>query len=140
MHLLSLKPAITVSLSQVVLRLAATTLLLAIEPHAFAASVPSGGDAFLTRFRAAVANPDATGLADLTRFPFLFDGRANDRAAFLARIVPRLFTPAVRKCLMQAKAQSEEGRLVLWCKPFGFYLGVADGQWRLIEFTADVEP
>lgn len=128
------------SLSPVVLRLAATALLLAIAPHAFAASAPSGGDAFLTRFRAAVAHPDAAALADLTRFPFLFDGRAHDRAAFIARVVPRLFTPPVRKCLIQAKAQSEESRLVLWCKPYGFYLGVADGQWRLIEFTADGDP
>ena len=128
----------TVSLSQIVLRLAATALLLASGSPAFAASVPSGGDAFLTRFRAAVAHPDAAALADLTRFPFLFDGKTHDRAAFTARVVPRLFTPAVRKCLIHAKPQSEEGRLVLWCKPF--YLGVADGQWRLIEFAADGEP
>jgi hypothetical protein len=128
------------SLSRESFRLAATISLLVIGLHAFAASVPSGGDAFLIRFRAAVAHPDAAALADLTRFPFLFDGRAHDRAAFITRVAPRLFTPAIRKCLIQAKAQSEEGRLVLWCKPYGFYLGVADGQWRLIEFTADGEP
>jgi hypothetical protein len=136
----SFKSAVITTRSQAALCLVATALLLAIGPYAFAASVPSGGDAFLARFRAAVANPDAAALADLTRFPFLFDSRAHDRAAFIVRVVPRLFTPAVRKCLIHAKAQSEEDRLVLWCKPYGFYLGVADGQWRLIEFAADGEP
>jgi hypothetical protein len=140
MRLFSLKPAMTALLSQVALCFAATAFLLAIAPRTIAASVPSGGDAFLTRFRAAVANPDAAALADLTRLPFLFDGQAHDRTAFIARVVPRLFTPPVRKCLIQAKPQSEEGRLLLWCKPYGFYLGVADGQWRLMEFAADGEP
>jgi hypothetical protein len=140
MQPLSLKSALIAIRSQAARCLAATALLLAIDPHAFAASVPSGGDAFLARFRAAVANPDGTALADLTRFPFLFDGKAHDRTAFTTRVVPRLFTPSVRKCLIHAKPQSEESRIVLWCKPYGFYLGIADGQWRLIEFAADGEP
>jgi len=114
-------------------------LWLLLVPHAVA-QTPAGADAFLTRFRAAAANPDASTLADLTKFTFLSEGNPHERAAFIQRVAPRLLTPGVRKCLANAKPMPEDGRLVLWCKPYGFYLGLADGQWRLLEFGVDGEP
>lgn len=121
-------------------RLAAGAALCVMLVLCARAASPPGGDAFLARFRAAAIQPDATALADLTRLPFLFEGKPHGRAAFISHVVPQLFTPKVRQCLAHAKAQTENGRLVLWCNPYGFYMGVVDGQWRWMEFAADGEP
>lgn len=116
---------------------AAVSFVMSLCVHA---ASPTGGDEFLTKFRAVAAKPDAAALADLTRMPFLFDNKAHARDTFISHVVPRLFTPQVRKCLSHAKAQREDGRLVIWCKPYGFYIGVVGEQWRLMEFAADGEP
>lgn len=94
---------------------------------------------FVARFRAAAAEPGATALADLSALPFLYEGRRLARDEFMREAVPALFTPAVRRCLQRAPAQSEGERLVLWCKPYGFHLGPLRGHWHLIEFVADVD-
>ncbi len=95
-----------------------------------------GFEAFLKRFRTAMAANDAQAVADLTALPFLFDSRPRDRAGFV-RIYPELFTAAVRRCLQRATPVAEDGRQVMFCAPYGFYFGVHDGAWRLIEFGAD---
>lgn len=89
-------------------------------------------------WRAAAARGDAQALADLTALPFLYEGRPLDRAQFMAEAVPGLFTPAVRRCLQRAPAQAEGTDLVLWCKPYGFYLRRVDGAWSLADFVVDV--
>lgn len=92
----------------------------------------------LQAWRAAAARGDAEALADLAVLPFLFDGQPLNRQQFIARAVPGLFTPAVRRCLARAPTQPEDGALVLWCKPYGFYLRPVNGAWRLADFVADV--
>jgi hypothetical protein len=89
-------------------------------------------------WRTAAVRGDAQALADLTVLPFLYGSRPLDRAQFVAQAVPGLFTPAVRRCLQRAPAQAEDGALVLWCKPYGFYLREVNGAWRLADFVADV--
>ncbi|MCR5884839.1 hypothetical protein LRS03_19050 [Rhizobacter sp. J219] len=107
----------------------------AAETHA----APSEAEAFVKQVREAAARPGGQAIADLTQFPFLFDSQPLQREAFIAKAAPALFTPRVRQCLQRAEPQAEDGRLVLWCKPYGFYLGPVRGRWRLIEFTADGE-
>lgn len=97
------------------------------------------GPAFVKQLRDAAAQPGGHALAALTQFPFLFDGQPLQREAYLAKAVPALFTPRVRHCLQRATPQAEDDRLVLWCKPYGFYLGEVQGRWRLIEFGTDAE-
>jgi hypothetical protein len=92
----------------------------------------------LQTWRAAAARGDAQVLAELAVLPFVYDSRPLDRAQFIAQVVPGLFTPAVRRCLARAPAQAEDGALVLWCKPYGFYLREVNGAWRLADFVADV--
>jgi hypothetical protein len=97
-------------------------------------------DAFIARLRAALAAPDAeraAGLADLTALPFLYGGEPLDRARFIQRAVPGLFTPAVRRGLQRATPRADEARWVLWCAPSAFYLDRVAGEWRLVEFAAD---
>jgi hypothetical protein len=110
---------------------ASLAALLAAAPLRAAAPDPAQA------WRAAAVRGDAQALADLTRFPFLYDGRPLQRAEFIAEAVPGLFTPAVRQCLRRAPAQAEDGALVLWCAPYGFYLRPSGGVWRLAEFVAD---
>lgn len=96
-------------------------------------------DAYLARLRAAAQSGDPNAFADLTRLPFLYDGRRRDRPAFL-RIVPRLFTPAVRKCMAKAGAVAEGADRVIYCKPYSFYLRRdGGGRYLLEEFAADGE-
>lgn len=94
----------------------------------------------LAPLRAALADGRAERLADQVQLPFLFDGRAEDRAGFVARVAPRLFVPAVRRCLQRARARADGDRLALDCPPYTFYLDRdAGGRWRIAEFGADGE-
>lgn len=114
-------------------------LAFALTLQARAANATDPGPAFAERFRAAAAQPDPAALADVTALPFLYEGRRIERDTFMRDAVPALFTPRVRRCLQRAAAQREGDRLVLWCRPYGFHLGAVHGQWRLVEFVADVD-
>lgn len=118
---------------------AATVALAAASFVGEANAAPADGAAFVKQLRDAAAQPGGVALAELTQFPFLFDGQPLKRDAFIAKAVPALFTPRVRQCLQRARPQAEDDRLVLWCKPYGFYLGEVQGRWRLIEFGTDAE-
>jgi hypothetical protein len=117
--------------------LCAASLIAAFVAAGWPSPAPAATPDPLQPWRSAAARADAQALADLTVLPFLYEGRALDRAQFIAQAVPGLFTPAVRQCLKRAPAQAEDGALVLWCKPYGFYLRHAGGAWRLAEFVAD---
>lgn len=115
-------------------RLGAAVLLAGCALPACAAA---DDEAFLAAWRDAVARPGADAIADLTAFPFGFEGRPLDRAAFVARAAPALFKPAARRCLKQARPVREDGRLVLFCAPYGYVLGPTAAGWRFVEFFAD---
>ncbi|WP_056266511.1 MULTISPECIES: hypothetical protein [unclassified Roseateles] len=114
----------------------AATVLFATAAFAREA-VARDGAAFVTQLRQAAAQPGGAALADLAQLPFLFEGRPRQREAFIAQVVPALFTGAVRQCLQRARPQPDGDRLVVWCKPYAFYLGQVQGQWRLVEFSVD---
>lgn len=118
---------------------AATVAFALLSFAAEALASPAEGQVFIAQLRQAAARPGASALADLTQLPFLFEGRMHGREAFIARVVPALFTPAVRQCLQRARPQAEGDRLVLWCKPYAFHAGPVQGRWRLIEFGVDAE-
>lgn len=109
--------------------------ITAFAPQAGAA--PAQAQAFIGQLREAATRPGGAALAELTQLPFLFEGRPHTRDAFVAQVVPALFTPAVRQCLQRARPQPEGDRLVLWCKPYAFYVGMVQGRWRVVEFGAD---
>ena len=71
---------------------------------------------FFTRFRAALASGRAADVAALTRTPFLYEGRQLDTAG-LTRIVPTLFSAAVKRCIATAKPIPEDDRQGVFCKP-----------------------
>ena len=102
-------------------------------------ALPAEAQAFVAEWRQAAAAADSAALARLAQLPFLFEGRERGRDEFIAIVVPALLTPAVRRCVQRAAPQREGDRLVVWCKPYAFYLGPVQGRWRWIEFAADGE-
>ncbi|CAL95648.1 hypothetical protein [Azoarcus olearius] len=94
--------------------------------------------AFHSRFRAAIVRNDAAGLAQLTRLPFLLEGRQLDRDAFV-RTYPVVFTPALRHCLAAAPVATEGSDKTVHCPPYSFYFRVDGGRWLLAGFGADGE-
>ncbi len=95
--------------------------------------------AFLRTWRSAAERNDAAALAAMAQVPFLFEGREHDRDGIARTVVPALFTPAVRRCLRSVAPLNEDGRHVLSCAPYLFYLERIDGRWRWVEFAADGE-
>lgn len=88
---------------------------------------------------AALRARDATAIADLTRLPFLYEGRRLDRAAFVQG-VPTLFEARLSACLAQARPQAEVAGRLLYCAPCTVHLRAdAVDRWRLAEFAADGE-
>jgi hypothetical protein len=115
-------------------------LLLATAPAAGAAARDDPDfAAFLQRFRAALRAGDAAAVANLTRLPFLFEGRPRDREAFI-RIVPTLFGGATTDCLLHARPVAEAQARAFFCPPYAFYFRRGPGgAYRLEEFAADGE-
>lgn len=120
-------------------RLAASSLFIGMSLVQAAPALPADAQAFVGALREAAARPGGSALAELAELPFLFEGRPRGRDEFVARVVPALFDAPVRRCLQHAVPQPEGDRLVLWCRPYAFYLGPVQGRWRLIEFAADAE-
>ena len=124
-----------------VLLIAATSRVQAMQPaptEGVMQRVASDSAAsFVAEWRRAMAQPGAEAIADLTAFPFQFQGQAQARPAFSAQVVPALFTPKQRRCLQQTRPVVEEGRLILFCAPYGFVLGHTPVGWRLLEFFVD---
>lgn len=119
--------------------LALATLLAAAPSVAGAADAGRDFEAFIERFRAALRARDAAAIADLTRLPFLYEGRRLDRAAFV-QVVPTLFDARLSACLAKARPQPDGTDRLLYCAPYTFHLRAdADGRWRLDEFAADGE-
>jgi hypothetical protein len=78
-------------------------------------------------------------VAELTRLPFLFDGTARDRAAFM-KLIPQLFDPPTRACMSKSPPRAEAEAMVLDCPPYAFYFRrQPHGGYRLEEFAADGE-
>jgi len=90
------------------------------------------------RFATAAATGDAATVKALTRFPFLFEGRALGADRFDS-IWTGLFTPAVRQCMGNAQPRPGEDRFAVFCAPYVFFFDQDDEGWRFSEFTADPE-
>ncbi|WP_457419214.1 hypothetical protein [Roseateles sp. P5_E7] len=92
----------------------ATTVVLATACFAHESmAAPAEDEAFVTQLRQAAAQPGGAALAELAQLPFLFEGRAHSRDAFIAKVVPALFTAGVRQCLQRVRPQVEGDRLVM---------------------------
>lgn len=120
-------------------------LALASAAMQTALAAPEGGfRPWLEGWQAAVARADAPTVAASVKTPFLFEGAALDRAAFVQKAWPALFSSKLRACWVRAKPVTEGSDMTLTCAPYTLYFEPAAGAagrgaWLLREFNADGE-
>jgi len=112
------------------------TLLLAGLPQVWAqgrsARIDPAFNAFWIKFKAAVTHSDKGGVADLTKLPFMMDGKNLDRADFIKRY-GSLFTPRVRRCFARAKPTRDQEAYEIFCGQEIFLFGKVDGVYKFTE-------
>jgi hypothetical protein len=109
------------------------------------AAVQQEFDAFLARFRAALAADDATAIAGMTQFPFmpyLDEGGSIDAAAFRVESYPRFLAAKTRRCLARRNAlydrEPDGGEtFVIFCGNLGFYFHKTQEGFLFVEVGAD---
>ena len=88
--------------------------------------------AFWIKFKAAVARNDKGGVADLTKLPFMMDGKDLDRAAFI-KGYSSLFTPRVRRCFGRARPTKDQDAYEIFCGQQIFLFAKVDGVYKFTE-------
>jgi hypothetical protein len=89
-------------------------------------------NAFWIKFKAAVARNDKGGVADLTKLPFMLDGKDLDRAGFIKQY-SSLFTPRVRRCFARPKVTKDQDAYEIFCGQQIFLFGKVDGVYKFAE-------
>jgi len=107
-------------------------ILLIITPTY--AQAPQTFSSFWKSFKAALARNDKQAVADVTKLPFLYDSKERDRAGFL-KIYPELFSPKMRRCLINSKPDKEGEYYEVFCRDLIFMFGKdSDGKYKFLEF------
>jgi len=111
-------------------------LLLGGLPQVWAqgrsARIDPAFNAFWIEFKAAVARSDKGGVADLTKLPFMMDGKNLDRAGFIKQY-GLLFTSRVRRCFARAKPTRDQEAYEIFCGQEIFLFGKVDGVYKFTE-------
>jgi hypothetical protein len=111
-------------------------LLLAGSPQVSArgrsARIDPAFNAFWIKFKAAVARSDKGGVADMTKLPFMLDGKDLDRAGFIKQY-NSLFTPRVRRCFARAKLTKDQDAYEIFCGQQIFLFAKVDGVYKFTE-------
>jgi hypothetical protein len=95
---------------------------------------PETFPAFWSSFKAKMARNDKGAIADVTKFPFLFDSKERDRAGFV-QIFNQLFTRKIRQCIAKAKPEKEGENYDVFCGDLIFYFGKdTDGKYKFLGF------
>ena len=89
-------------------------------------------NAFWIKFKAAIARNDKGGVADLTKLPFMLDGKDLDRAGFIKQY-GSLFTPHVRRCFARVKLTKDQDAYEIFCGQQIFLFGKVDGVYKFTE-------
>ncbi len=97
---------------------------------------------FWKTFKAALGRNDKQAVADLTKFPFMFESRDRDRAGFI-KIYDQLLPRKIRRCIATAKPAKEYGEeetYHVFCGVYMFYFGKdTDGKYKFLGFAVDSE-
>ena len=89
-------------------------------------------NAFWIKFKAALARSDKNAVADLTRLPFMLDGKDLDRAGFIKQY-DSLFIPRVRRCFARARLTKDQDAYEIFCGQQIFLFGKVDGIYKFTE-------
>ena len=88
--------------------------------------------AFWVKFKDAIAKNDKQRVADMTKLPFMLDGKDHDRAGFIKEY-PTLFTPRMRRCIARAKPTKDQDYYEIFCGAQIFLFGKVDGVYKFVE-------
>ncbi|WP_199554578.1 hypothetical protein [Sandaracinobacteroides hominis] len=112
--------------------------LVPLVPLLALAIAPIGDfEYFYGNFARAVVLGEAARIADLTRTPFLFEGRSLDRPSFEGA-VPRLFDAPTRACFRTAKVVTQGTQKMVFCNGSIYvFAEISKGEWRFTEIGVD---
>ena len=125
----------TVTKKLLILSLASLLLLssaLAVSSQRRSSKADPEFNAFWLKFKAAVARNDKTAVADMTKLPFMLDGKDLDRAGFI-RQYSSLFTPKMRRCFARAKPSRDQEIMEIFCGDQIFAFAKVDGAYKFTE-------
>jgi hypothetical protein len=88
--------------------------------------------AFWIKFKAAVARNDKPAVADMTRLPFMLEGKDVDRAGFIKQY-SSLFTPKMRRCFARAKPSRDQDSMEIFCGDQIFLFAKVAGVYKFTE-------
>ncbi len=107
-------------------------LLLGGLPQVWAqgrsARIDPAFNAFWIKFKAAVARNDKGSVANLTKLPFMLDGKDLESGGYGS-----LFTARVRRCFTCAKLSKDQDHYEIFCGQQIFLFGKVDGVYRFTE-------
>jgi hypothetical protein len=91
---------------------------------------------FWKEFTGALAKNDKEAVVTLTKLPFYFENKDQDRAGFL-RIYPRVFTRSIRRCMATAKPHrdpSDKNSYDVYCGELIFSFGKVGGKFKFLNY------
>ena len=92
---------------------------------------------FWSQFKRAIARNDKQAVADLTRLPFMLDGKNEDRAGFLKHY-NSLFSRKMRRCIGTAKPLKEDDYYEIFCgEQIFLFAKDGDGKYKFTEIGAN---
>jgi hypothetical protein len=112
------------------------SISVGVDPSGASAQADRRFDAFLAKFKDALAKGDKESVASMTKLPFLFESKERDRAGFI-KIFDGLFTAPVKKCFVTAKPVKEGDLYDIFCAKKIFYFGIIGGEYKFTEFAVD---
>lgn len=113
-------------------------LTLIIASNCFAAQTSDREfNKFWGQFKSAIARNDKQAVADLTKLPFMLDGKNEDRAGFLKHY-NSLFPRKMRRCIAGAKPLKEDNYYEIFCGEQIFLFSKdTDGKYKFTEIGAN---
>jgi hypothetical protein len=105
---------------------------LQISSQSRSAKLDPEFNAFWIKFKAAVARNDKPAVADMTKLPFMLEGKDLDRAGFIKRYIS-LFTPKMRRCFARAKPARDRDFMEIFCGDQIFLFAKVDGVYKFTE-------
>jgi hypothetical protein len=108
-------------------------LFLALQPS-FATQTNNGEfNTFWRAFKTAIARNNKQAIADMTKLPFMLDGKNEDRAGFLKQF-NSLFTRKMKRCIATAKPLKEGDYYEIFCgEQIFLFAKDTDGKFKFTE-------
>jgi len=91
---------------------------------------------FWKEFTRALAKNDKEAVITLTKLPFYFDNKDQDRAGFL-KIYPQVFTRSIRRCMATAKPHRDprdKNSYDVYCGELIFSFGKVGGKFKFLKY------